>query len=136
MKIILFVACLLLSGIQCKAQSLVDLSKDEVKLVVKINHKKFSPDKRIVKQQFNYLKFINRHETITLIVYFSKNDISISSKLVCDYTEKDFVLNDLNQKYKRVDEKNWEYEKNGIFYNVEMKDLEWYFTVKEKKKII
>ena len=125
MKIILFVACLLLSGIQCKAQSLVDLSKDEVKLVVKINHKKFSPDKRIVKQQFNYLKFINRHETITLIVYFSKNDISISSKLVCDYTEKDFVLNDLNQKYKRVDEKNWEYEKNGIFYNVEMKDLEW-----------
>lgn len=136
MKLKIFIICLLtLAFIQCKSQSLVDLTKDEVKLVVKKELNKFSPDKRIVKQQFNYLKFINRSETITLIVYFSKNDTAISSKLICDYAEKDFMLNDLNEKYEKVGDKNWEYEKEGITYNVEMKDLEWYFTVKEKLKI-
>ncbi len=126
----------MLSFLQCKSQSLIDLTKDEVKLVIENEHKKLSRDKSIVKQQFNYLKFVNRNQTKTLIVYFSENDISTSSKLICDYSEKDLMIADLNEKYKKVDERNWEYKKDKITYNVEVKDLEWYFTIREKKKEI
>jgi len=135
MKFKIIISCLLmLAFIQSKSQSLIDLSKDEVKLVIKQEHKKMSQDKSIVKQQFNYLKFVNRSQTVTLIVYFSDNDIATSSKMVCDYNEKDVIVDDLNKKYKKIGEKNWEYVKENVTYNVEIKDLEWYFTVRERKK--
>ena len=131
---ILISGLVMLVMIQGKSQAVIDLSKDEVKLVIKKEHRKLSPDRSIVKQQFNYLKFVNRSQTVTLIVYFSDNDIATSSKMVCDYAEYDFVLDDLNEKYKKAGKKKWEYEKDGIAYKVELKEEEWYFTVRERKK--
>lgn len=131
---ILISGLVMLAIIQVKSQSVVDLNKDEVKLVIKKEHKKLSLDKSIIKQQFNYLKFVNRSQTVTLIVYFSENDIATSSKMVCDYAEYDFVLDDLNEKYEKAGKRKWEYVKDGIAYKVELKEEEWYFTVRERKK--
>lgn len=125
----------MLTMIQGKSQELIDLTKDEVKLVIKKEHKEFSPDRSVVKQQFNYLKFVNRSQTITLIVYFSDNDIVTSTKMVCDYAEYDFILDDLNEKYERAGKQKWEYENHDVTFSVEMKDMEWYFTVRERKQV-
>ncbi len=131
---ILISGLVMLAIIQGKSQSLIDLNKDEVNIVIKKEHRSLSPDKSIVKQQFNYLKFVNRSQTVTLIVYFSENDIATSSKMVCDYAEYDFILDDLNEKYEKLGENNWQYEKDDIAYNVEMKEEEWYFTIRERKR--
>ncbi len=126
---------LMLAMVQGKSQQLIDLTKDEVKLVIKKEHKAFSPDRSVVKQQFNYLKFVNRSQTITLIVFFSENDIVTSTKMVCDYAEYDFILDDLNEKYESAGKQKWQYESNDVTYSVEMNDREWYFTVSEREKL-
>ncbi len=125
----------MLAMVQGKSQELIDLTKDEVKLVIKKEHKAFSPDRLVVKQQFNYLKFVNKSQTITLIVFFSENDIVTSTKMVCDYAEYDFILDDLNEKYKKAGKQKWQYESDNVTYLVEMKDREWYFTVCKSKKV-
>jgi hypothetical protein len=131
---ILISGLVMLAIIQGKSQSMIDLTKDEVKLVIKKEHRNLTADKSVVKQAFNYLKFVNRSQTVTLIVYFSENDIATSSKMVCDYAEYDFILDELNEKYKKVGKNNWEFENGDFTCKVEMKEQEWYFTVREKKK--
>lgn len=125
----------LLAIIQTSAQSIIGMTKEEVHVVVKERNKKLSQDKAIVKQQFNYLKFVNRAETITYIVYFSENDIATSTKMVCDYAEYDFVLDDLNEKYEKKGKKKWQYSDEKDTYTVELIDEEWYFSVRERKKV-
>lgn len=124
----------LLAIVQISGQSIIGLTKEEVRVVVKERHKKLSPDKTIVKQQFNYLKFVNRAATITYIVYFSEDDIATSSKMVCDYAEYDFVLDDLDERCERKGKKTWEYSDGRDTYTVKLTDEEWYFTVRETKK--
>ena len=125
----------LLAVLQTSGQSIIGLTKEEVRVVVKEKHRKLTPDKTIVKQQFNYLKYVNRSATITYIVYFSENDIATSTKMVCDYAEYDFVLDDLNEKYRKKSKKKWEYSDDWDTYTVELKEEEWYFTVREAKKV-
>lgn len=131
---ILISGLVMLAIIQGKSQSVIDLPKDEVKLVIKKDYKKLSPDRTIVKQHWNYLKYVNRSQTVTFIIYFSDDDIATSSKMVCDYAEYDFVLDDLNEKYKKVGKRRWEHERDGITYRIDLKEEEWYFTVREKRK--
>jgi len=131
---ILISGLLMLAFFQVQSQALIDLSKEEVNLIIKREHKDLAPDRSIVKQQFNYLKFVNRKQTRTLIVYFSKDDIAISSKLICDYDDQEVVVADLDKNYKKVGENRWEYLNQNMPYTVELRDEEWYFTVRERKK--
>ncbi len=120
---------------QTSGQSIIGMTKEEVRVVVKKRNKKLSLDKTIVKQQFNYLKFVNRAATITYIVYFSDDDIAASTKMVCDYAEYDFVLDDLNEKYEKKGKRKWEYSNDMDTYTLVLEELEWYFTVRERKKV-
>jgi hypothetical protein len=133
---ILILSVLAMLVIQVKSQALIDLSKEEVKLIIKREYKDLAPDRSIVKQQFNYLKFVNRKQTRTLIVYFSKDDIAISSKFICDYEDQESVVADLDKNYTKIGSTRWEYLNKNIPYTVELKNEEWYFTVKEKKKLV
>ena len=131
MRFKIITSCLLmLLFIQCKAQSFIDLSKDEVKLIIKEEHKKMSPDKSIVKQQFNYLKFVKRGGDETLIVYFTKKDICKTSKFIYDYSILDEVVEKLNTQHEKVGECKWECDGNEITLTKQ----EWYFTVRERKQ--
>lgn len=125
----------MLTIMQTSGQSLIGLTKEEVRVVIKEKHKKLAPDETIVKQQFNYLKYVNRSATITYIIFFSDNDIATSSKMVCDYAEYDFVLDDLNEKCKKKGKNKWEYSDDWDTYSVELIEQEWYFTVRESKKV-
>ena len=135
MKLKVFISGLLLVAcFQVQSQALIDLSKEEVKLIIKREYKDLAPDGRIVKQKYkNYLKFVNRKQTRTLIVYF-KDDIAISSKLVCDYDEQEVVVAELDNNYTKVGENRWEYKNMNMAYMVELRDEEYYFTVRERKK--
>lgn len=120
-------------SIQVQAQQLsfVGLTKEEVKEELHKNYKSFSPDNSVVKQEFNYLKYVNGSQTITWIIYFSDKDICTSSKKVCDYTEYDFVLDDLNKNCKKVDDGVWEYRVDDRHFTLTLAELDWYFTIRE-----
>lgn len=116
------------------SQSLIGLTKEEVKVIVKKQYRGFRKDNAVVKQQFNYLKYVNVNKTRTWILYFTKEDICKTSKLVCDYSEYVDVLEHLSSSYENVGESHWEYTKAAETFQVKLTKEEWYFTVRETRK--
>jgi len=117
-----------------QAQSMIGLSKEEVKEKVKKEHREFRKDATVVKQQFNYLKYVNGTKTRTWILYFTKDDICKTSKLVCDYSEYDEIIETLSNSFTRVDDSKWENNLGGITLETTLTKQEWYFTVREAIK--
>ncbi len=116
------------------AQSMIGKTKLEVQEIVHKDYKRFRRDKSIVKQQFNYLKYVNGLKTKTWILYFTDNDICKTSKLVCDYSEYDNIIKDLSATYEKIGESHWEYGKGKNTMQVILLKKEWYFTVRETRK--
>jgi len=127
-------ALLLLSGSSLNGQSMIDLTKEEVRVIVKDKHMEFRRDKSVVNQQFNYLKYVNGLRSRTWIIYFTDEDICRSSKLVCEYGEYDEVLEELNESHEKVGESEWTYQLEGDTIQVILARQEWYFTVREARK--
>ena len=125
---------LLLADLSLKGQSMIDLTKEEVRVMVKDKHKEFRRDKSVVNQRFNYLKYVNGLRTRTWIIYFTEEDICRSTKLVCDYGEYDEVLDELNEDYKKAGESEWSYQLDHDSIHVVLVRQEWYFTVREARK--
>jgi len=126
---ILLVICTSVQG-----QPLIGLSKEQVADIIKEEHREFREDQQVVRQQFNYLKFINRVNTRTWITYFSDGDTCTGTKLVCDYSEFDEVLEELDHMYRKIGEREWEYTHKSDTFRVNLTREEWYFIVRERRK--
>ena len=122
------------AGSPLKGQSMIDLTKEEVRVTVKNKHMEFRRDKSVVNQRFNYLKYVNGLRTRTWILYFTDEDVCRSTKLVCDYGEYDEVLDELNDSYEKVGESEWSYQLEHDTIHVILARQEWYFTVREARK--
>ncbi len=133
LKLILAAGLLCIAGSSLRGQHMIDLTKEEVLVLVKDNHKEFRRDKSVVNQRFNYLKYVNGLRTRTWIMYFTDEDICRSTKMVCDYGEFDEVLDELNKAYDKVGESEWAYELMSDTIHVTLVREEWYFTVREAR---
>ncbi len=111
---------------------LIGMTKEDIKELVKREYRDFAVDNSIVKQQFNYLKYVNGRQTITWIIYFSDDDICTSTKKVCDYIEYDFVLDALNEYCKKQGKLTWECSSDGQDYIVSLVEQDWYFTMQQR----
>jgi len=132
---LLLVAALLLLGVSpLKGQTMIDLTKEEVRVLVKENHKEFRRDRSVVNQRFNYLKYVNGLRTRTWILYFTEEDICRSTKLICDYGEYDEVLEELNLSHDKAGESEWQYKLKLDTIEVILTREEWYFEVREARK--
>jgi hypothetical protein len=118
-------------GTSSAAQSLIGLSKDEVSRRVNMYYRDFRKDNLVVRQHFNYLKYVNGTRTRTWILYFTDDDICHLSKLVCDYSEYDKVMDDLNSTYSKVGEFTWEHRWDKQVSQITLTKQEYYFTVRE-----
>ncbi len=134
LNIILAIALFLIEGSPLNGQSMIDLSKEEVRVMVKDKHREFRRDKSVVNQRFNYLKYVNGLRTRTWILYFTDEDVCRSTKLVCDYGEYDEVMEELNERYEKVGESEWSYPLERDTIQVTLARQEWYFTVREARK--
>ena len=132
----IILCCILAAPFQVQAQhdSFIGKSKDQVKEAVRTEFRNFGLDNSIIRQQFNYLKFINGSQTITWIIYFTAEDTCRSTKKVCDYIEYDDVLKELDAQYERTGDMRWEYLSEGTPIEVLLKEEDWYFTVREQRK--
>jgi len=117
-----------------KGQSMIDMPKEELKVHMKTKHRGFRLDNSVVKQRFNYLKYVNGLRTRTWIFYFTEEDICKTSKQVCDYGEFDELQAELNGSYESVGESQWEYMLKKDTILITLTRQEWYFTVRESRK--
>jgi hypothetical protein len=112
---------------------LIGLPKEEVSRRIRMYHKDFRKDNLVVSQHFNYLKYVNGIRSRTWILYFTEEDICHLSKLVCDYEEYDDVMDDLNSRYRKVDEFSWENRQDQWVNQISLSKQEYYFTVRETR---
>lgn len=131
---VLAAAFLLLLASPLGAQSMIGMSKEEVRGVVQDRYREFRRDNTVVNQRFNYLKYVNGLGTRTWILYFTDKDICRSTKLVCDYGDYDEVLEELNSSHEKAGESQWHYMLEGDTIEVTLARQEWYFTVREARK--
>lgn len=120
----------------CAAQHLIGLEKNQVVAIVRKEMKGFSQDHSTRNQEFNYLRYLNSSGTETLFIFLDENNFSVSTRMVCDYSEMDFMLADLNRKYRKKGENEWEYTFQNESFTVILEKKEWYFTVSIKKKVV
>jgi hypothetical protein len=116
------------------AQHLIGIQKANAAEQVKKELKGFNLDTSSKNETFNYLKFINSSGTKTLLVFFSKENLSTHTRMVCDYSEFDFVLEDFKKKYKKTSKTSWEYSHEGEKFEITLEEKEWYFVLNTKKK--
>ncbi|HDR68014.1 MAG TPA: hypothetical protein ENN61_03065 [Bacteroidaceae bacterium] len=123
-------------AVTCKltAQPLIGLGKEEVRIIMNNEKKEFKIDKTVIRQEFNYLKYVNNNQTKTFIVFFNDDDICHKTKLVCDYSEYDVVRDELDENRQRVGAASWEYTHEGKAYLISLEEEEWYFVLRETEK--
>ena len=131
-NLLLNVVFILLISSPLNTHHFIGLKKEETKVLSKSVG--YFPDNVTTSQKFNYLKFVNAADTKTLIVFFSENNIATHTRIVCDYSEYDFIINDFNKEYKKRGKNLWEYRQGGEKYEVSLEEKEWYFVVRTKKK--
>ncbi|HDS06267.1 MAG TPA: hypothetical protein ENO05_01450 [Bacteroides sp.] len=117
-----------------RAQSLIGMPKEQVTELIKKEYTDFRKDQSVMKQRFNYLKYVNGKQTKTWIAYFSDEDLCTGTKLVCDYSEYDEMLDELDSKYRRTGDREWEYLRGTDTLNVSLTREEWYFVIRERKR--
>lgn len=116
------------------AQNLIGIPKEGAAEKVSKIMKGFNLDTSSKNESFNYLKFVNASGTKTLIVFFSEENISTHTRMVCDFSEYDFVLEEFNENYKKLSKTSWEFSINDDKYIINLEEKEWYFVVTTKKK--
>jgi hypothetical protein len=133
MKKAVLISCVVLMffAFELTAQHFIGLSKEDTKVLARKSG--YYPDEITKSQVFNYLKFVNSVNTKTLIVFFSEDDISQSCKIVCDYSEFDFVLDENKKNFKTTGKNKWEYKVKDESFEVLLEEQEWYFVQRVKK---
>jgi hypothetical protein len=133
-RILLIIGIIVGFGFMLNAQTMVGLSKEEVTEKVKKDHRKFRKDASVIKQRFNYLKYVNGIRTKTWILYFTEGDTCKTSKMICDYSELNDVVGEINEMYEQKNDSIWEYPSGSDLIQVELIRQEWYFTIRETRK--
>jgi len=135
MKTTVFICTIFLTmGGFLYGQTMVGLTKEEVKVAVKKDHKEFRKDDSVIKQRFNYLKYVNGPRTKTWVIYFNDQDVCRTSKVICDYGDLNTLIDEINSKAEKKGEFLWEFMAGSDTITVELIKQEWYFTIRERKK--
>ena len=133
-KACLGVLILLASINMVSAQILIGIPKQGAEEYVRKEMKGFNLDNSSKNESFNYLKFLNTAGTKTLIVFFSEENISTHTRMICDYSEFDFIKEDYNKRYKKISKTSWEFTEGTEKFDITLEEKEWYFVVTTKKK--
>lgn len=112
---------------EVNSQHLVGLTQDNI--MQKMQETSFVLDNSSKNTTFKYLKFVDKIEEKTLLVFLSENNICTSTKLMCDYSSYKETLNEFNKNYKKISSSEWNYSINNITYTVILKKEEWFYSV-------
>jgi hypothetical protein len=130
-------AFLLLIGcffLPIKGQNFIGMKKvDVVKAMKKLNPGS-DLDESAKNSTYKYLKFVDKYNEETWLIFLSDDDVCTFTKLMSDFSNEKNRRAELDKNYKRVSDNNWAFTDNGVNFTVELKKEEWYFTIVTKKK--
>jgi hypothetical protein len=119
---------------QVYSQHFIGLQSDEIKEIMKNSQKNFKLNTSAVNPHYNYLKYEDKINEITMLFFLSEDDRCTLVRKMCDYSNIIDVIEELNKNYKAVDKNSWEYVAGKKTYLVSLVEEEWYFTVTTRLK--
>jgi hypothetical protein len=138
MRIIIINLCfLLIYGFtieKSRAQNFIGMDKDQIIQVMNETHKNFKLNTSVANPYYKYLKFENKISEITILFFLSEENKCTLVRKMCDYSNINDVIEELNQKYTATGKNSWTFKDNGKIYLVNLNEEEWYFTVTTKLK--
>jgi hypothetical protein len=125
---------LLFSTLTIHCQLLIGLHKDQLDSEIEKLYPGFVQDHSSVNNTYKYLKYIDKINEQTLLVFLTDNDYCKSTKLISDYLNLMDVKNNLAKNYKPAGKDKWVYKYNGEIYTITLKREKWFFSVFTAKK--
>ena len=134
MFVLTFILTIGLSIQQSVTPNFIGMTKDEVLSSMQKTNPGCDLDEGSVNTTYKYLKFVDKENEETWLIFLSEDDICTHTKLISDYSNLKIRTDELNKKFKKAGELKWVFIEKGIVYTVEMKKEEWFFTIITKKK--
>lgn len=116
-------------SIHLNGQYYVGCHKDEIKLLMKENHKLLKLNTTNVNRSFNYLKYEDKINEITVLFFLSDNDVCTMVRMMYDYMNINDVEDFLKTQTRKIGENKYLYKFNKKWLLLEMDEGEWFFTV-------
>jgi hypothetical protein len=124
----------LIDSDDCRAQNFIGMEKDQILQVMRDSQKKFKLNTDDVNPHYKYLKFENKIDEITILFFLSEENKCTLIRKMCDYSNINDVITELDGKYNKSGKNAWTYNDKGKTYLVNLVEEEWYFTVTTKLK--
>ena len=121
-------------ALESYSQNFIGMHKSEIIEVMKDSHKNFKLNTSYVNPHYNYLKYEDPINEITILYFLSDEDECKMIRKMYDYSNINDVEKELNEKYTKVEKNMWEYRQLLQKYSVELTEGDWFFTVTIKKK--
>jgi predicted GNAT superfamily acetyltransferase len=125
---------LLVFSFHAAAQNFIGMQKDEIIKVMQKDRPHFKLDKNSINRTYNYIKFVDKISEQTLLFFLSESNSCTYVRWMSDYANLNEIITELDKKYKKKDEKTWNYTDKGQDYIVKLEEGEWFFTVSIRKK--
>lgn len=118
-----------LSGNHVYSQNFIGMKKDDIISHMKDSQKNLKLNTSAVNPHYNYLKYEDRINEITVLFFLSEEDVCTLIRKMCDYSNINDVVSELDEKYKAEGKNKWYYTDKGKKYIVVLTEEDWFFTV-------
>jgi hypothetical protein len=115
-------------------QNFIGMYKDDITEEMKKRYPSLKLNTDVINHDYKYLKYEDKINEITMLFFLSKDDKCTLVRKMCDYSNINDELGDLESKYKSTGKNQWVYEDGGNKFLVTLEEGEWYFTITTKLK--
>jgi hypothetical protein len=112
-------------------QNFIGMEKEQIIEEMRNSHKKFKLNTDDVNTHYRYLKYQNK---IDILFFLSEDDKCTLIRKMCDYSNINDMISELDSNYKKSGKNTWTYSDKGKVYLINLLEEEWYFTVTTKLK--
>lgn len=138
MRFLLNIALLIfMSGfytVEIYSQHFIGMHKNKIIEVMNDSKKSFNLNTSNVNPHYNYLKYEDRINEITILYFLSDDNKCTMIRKMYDYSNIIDAENELDEKYTKIDKNKWEYRYMMQKFSIELVEGDWFFTITIKKK--
>ena len=132
--LISIVSFLLLLSSNTEAQFYIGKHSDDIKEIIKEEHPYFKLNTSDVNTAYKYLKYEDRINEITALLFLDEEDKCKMVRIMYDYANINDVLDYIKKNMEKVGENTYEFTPYNERLTVAMKEEDWFFTLTVKAK--
>lgn len=133
-KYILVLFFLLVIPIYSNAQNYIGMHRDQIVQTMKETQKHSKLNTDAVNTHYKYLKYEDKISEITTLYFLSEDNKCTMVRKMCDYSNINDILTELNITYQPTGKNTWEYSDKGKTYSIILTEEDWFFTVTTRLK--